>query len=180
MNERVKTFLKQKEAETGIAIDTENTASADTENTIPANVRDRLLLRAGLYDKVYSEEKSRTNEYPYYDHTVGKYYKEVPIEVTDDELRAIQKAQDASKKDQLISKYNSPIGFFGNFVGSVNEDVNSSQTSFGSTLAQRANGNASDYQRINYITGMGTAGSLKNAYLFLFVLLPFFAAAHSI
>ena len=56
MNERVKTFLKQKEAETGIAIDTENTASADTENTIPANVRDRLLLRAGVYDKVYSEE----------------------------------------------------------------------------------------------------------------------------
>lgn len=94
MNERVKAFLKQKEAETGIAIDTENTASADTENTIPANVRDRLLLRAGLYDKVYSEEKSRTNEYPYYDHTVGKHYKEVPIEVTDDELRAIQKAVD--------------------------------------------------------------------------------------
>lgn len=94
MNERVKAFLEQKEAETGIAIDTENTASTDTESTVSANARDHLLLRAGLYDKVYSEEKSRTSEYPYYDHTVGKYYKEVPIEVTDDEFRAIRKALD--------------------------------------------------------------------------------------
>ena len=93
MNERVKAFLEQKEAE------------ANTVEGAKAEVSEKekhdLLLRAGLYDKVYSEEKSRTSEYPYYDHTVGKYYKEVPIEVTDNEYFAIKKAQDESKEDNL-------------------------------------------------------------------------------
>lgn len=93
MNERVKAFLEQKGVE------------ANTAEEVNVEVSERekydLLIWAGLYDKVYSEEKFRTDEYPYYDCTVFKYYKKVPIEVTNGEYFAIKKAQDASKKDNF-------------------------------------------------------------------------------
>lgn len=69
---------------------------------------------------------------------------------------------DETKYNVLKPQYNSSIGFFTNIVSAVSESVDSQQTGFGSEMASRANANAQDYQKMNYITGMGTGSSAKN------------------
>ena len=63
----------------------------------------------------------------------------------------------------LKSQYNSSIGFFTNPAGTITESVDSQQTGFGAELADKANSQSSTFQRINYLTGMGTGGAFKNA-----------------
>lgn len=63
----------------------------------------------------------------------------------------------------LLSKYSSSIGFYVNPNGGITESVANSQTDTGSELASTANANSDAYQKINYLTGMGTGGSVKNA-----------------
>lgn len=65
--------------------------------------------------------------------------------------------------ESLIEKYNSSIGFFTNVSNAVSESISSSPSSDGDELASRANQNAQEYQRMNYITGMGTGSSFDNA-----------------
>lgn len=62
----------------------------------------------------------------------------------------------------LKPQYNSSIGFFTNIASSVSESVDSQTTSTGADLASRANSNSAEYQKLNYISGMGTGGSAKN------------------
>lgn len=54
------------------------------------------------------------------------------------------------------SQYQSAIGFFVNPVGTITENINNERSSTGSSLGQAANDNADVYQRLSYITGMGT------------------------
>ena len=61
----------------------------------------------------------------------------------------------------LKSQYKS-IGFYTNASGAASESIDSQQTGFGANLADEANSKSSEYQNINYITGMGTAGAAKN------------------
>jgi hypothetical protein len=63
----------------------------------------------------------------------------------------------------LKPQYNSSIGFYVNPTGAVTEGVTNSYTSIGSELASTANANSEQFQRINYLTGMGTGGAIKNA-----------------
>jgi len=62
----------------------------------------------------------------------------------------------------LKSQYNSSIGFYVNPASAVSESVDSTQTSAGSELASRTNAMADHYQKINYITGMGTGGAARD------------------
>lgn len=73
----------------------------------------------------------------------------------------IDKNNDASNYNTLKSQYKSPISFYTNATNSVNESVDSSETSFGSELTSDANGKSAAYQRLNYITGMGTSDVLN-------------------
>lgn len=73
------------------------------------------------------------------------------------------KGIDPSGYKDLKSQYNSSIGFFTNIAGAVSESVDSQRTSFGSELSQNANSKSDNYQRLNYIHGMGTGGGLHNA-----------------
>lgn len=94
MNERVKAFLEQKGVE----------ASTTEEVNVEVSEKEKqdLLRRVGLYDKVYSPEKFYTDEYPKYDCTVFKYYKEIPIDITDDEYFAIKKAVDGHRTNSNV------------------------------------------------------------------------------
>lgn len=65
---------------------------------------------------------------------------------------------DPTNVNTLKPQYNSSIGFFTNIAGAISESVDSQTTGVGAELAGRANDNSSDYQRINYITGMGASG----------------------
>lgn len=55
----------------------------------------------------------------------------------------------------VIGQYKSSIGFFTNIAGTVSESVDNQITGIGAELAGGINGNSDDYQRMNYITGMG-------------------------
>lgn len=67
----------------------------------------------------------------------------------------------ASNTRTLKPQYNSSIGFFTN-IDSVSESIDSQLAGFGDQLAAQAKENARTYQQMNYITGMGTGGGLKN------------------
>lgn len=90
MNEKLEKFLaKKKEAE----LEKVNKEKND------------MLLEMGLYDKVYSPDNAYNNEYDMYEwdneNNMQKYYKIVPIEITDEEYQEIKKYQ---TKEQLNKK----------------------------------------------------------------------------
>jgi hypothetical protein len=65
--------------------------------------------------------------------------------------------------ETLKSQYRHPLGFMVNPAGAVTESLNSSVTSFGSSLMSQVNDQSETYQQINYLTGMGTGGNVRNA-----------------
>lgn len=65
--------------------------------------------------------------------------------------------------ETLRSQYRHPLGFMVNPAGTVTESVNSSMTSFGNSLMSQVNDQSETYQQINYLTGMGTGGNVRNA-----------------
>lgn len=69
---------------------------------------------------------------------------------------------DPSNYKTLIEKYNGSIGFYTNPAGAFSESVSSSPTGFGSELSSRVNSESDTYQKLNYISGMGGGGSLRN------------------
>jgi hypothetical protein len=60
----------------------------------------------------------------------------------------------------LKQEYFSSIGFFVNPLGAVSESISNSE--FTSGLDSAANSASDTFQYLNYITGMGTAGGLRN------------------
>jgi len=66
---------------------------------------------------------------------------------------------DAMKYDTLKSQYKSSIGYYLNTSSSVSESVSNQTTSFGSELSARTNSASEAYQKLSFITGMGTGGS---------------------
>lgn len=67
-----------------------------------------------------------------------------------------------SNYQELIEQYNSSIGFYVNPASAVSESVSNSQTSIGGSLAGTVNDAAEEYQRLNYITGMGTGSAVQS------------------
>lgn len=62
----------------------------------------------------------------------------------------------------LMNRYKSAIGFYVNPQGILTESINNSTTGFGSSLADDVNSASNDFQRINYLAGMGTGGTFRN------------------
>lgn len=67
------------------------------------------------------------------------------------------------KYDELLEKYNHSLGFFLSSSSNIAESVSNSSTSTGGELASQVNSSSDTYQRLNYITGMGTGGPTRNA-----------------
>lgn len=66
------------------------------------------------------------------------------------------------KYADLKEQYKSSIGFFCDPSGAISEDVSSSQTGFGSELKGVSDAYSDTFQKINYITGMGTGSGTQN------------------
>jgi hypothetical protein len=64
---------------------------------------------------------------------------------------------------ELIDRYRSSLGFYVNPTGALTESINSTSTSYGNENASTVNTASEEYQRINYLTGMGTGGNVRNA-----------------
>jgi len=69
-------------------------------------------------------------------------------------------SRDSDYDSSLLDKYKSSIGFYVNPVGNVSEAISSSPLS--TDLGSDANTAADQFQRINYITGMGTGGAARD------------------
>ncbi len=80
MNQRVQEFINQQK------IQVENNKNME---------KAKVLNDLGLYDKEYSENPAWSEEYPEYEYDKatqqGKYFKKVPISVTDEEYAEILK-----------------------------------------------------------------------------------------
>jgi hypothetical protein len=70
-------------------------------------------------------------------------------------------SKDSDYDSSLLEKYKSSIGFYVNPVGNVSEAITNSPLS--TDLASDANSASDEFQRLNYITGMGTGGDARNA-----------------
>ena len=68
--------------------------------------KNSLLIELGLYEKAYVPDDEQNDEYTYceYDeaNSVNRYFKKVPIEVTDEEYEQIKKYAVQEKKDTSI------------------------------------------------------------------------------
>lgn len=83
MHEKVKKYLEeQHQKELQALEDTKRKAAKDKEKT---------LLSLGLYDKIYSDLPEYSPEFPCVDYENGKSYKQVLINVTDEEYAEILK-----------------------------------------------------------------------------------------
>jgi hypothetical protein len=67
---------------------------------------------------------------------------------------------DSNYDSTLKERYESSIGFYVNPVGNVSEAISSSPLS--TDLANDANAASDQFQRLNYLTGMGTGGTGQN------------------
>lgn len=56
-------------------------------------IRQRELINAGLCERVYvdNEDKILSNEALRYDQSIGRYYQDIPIELTDEEYEEFKK-----------------------------------------------------------------------------------------
>jgi hypothetical protein len=80
LHAKVKSFIERKEQE-------------------KAKEREQQLIALGLFEKEYSDE--RHPDYPNVDPDTGKYYRIVPIEVTDEEYDMICSYAKEGKKERL-------------------------------------------------------------------------------
>ncbi len=80
MNEKLKNFLEAKK---------------DSETKKYDEIKQKTLLDLGLYEKVYSPDNKYSEEFclSEWDSTTqaSKYYKKVPIEITDEEYQEVKK-----------------------------------------------------------------------------------------
>ena len=98
MNEKLKNFLDAKK---------------DAENKHYEDVKRKTLIDLGLYEKVYSPDNKCSVEFCLSEwdeeNYVSKYYKKVPIEITDEEYREVEKyakkeaTEDASKNPVAVA-----------------------------------------------------------------------------
>lgn len=56
----------------------------------------------------------------------------------------------------------SSFGFYTNITGAVSESIDSSRTSFGGEASSTVNSMSDNYQKINYLNGMGTGSTAHN------------------
>ena len=80
-----------------------------------------LLLKLGLYEKEYSDDAVPSAEYQNWDDIAQKYYRAVPVSVTDEEYAEILKYQkkDPSVPDNTIAVIFKVIGYFIFVIGFI-------------------------------------------------------------
>ena len=116
MNDKLKEFLDVKKA--------------DEKNRYEEEKRE-TLIDLGLFEKVYSPDNSYNEEFSWVEwdgSSTNKYYKKVPVEITDEEYQEVKKylRQEKTKKE---TTYNNPIAtaltviawvlFIGGFIAGI-------------------------------------------------------------
>ncbi len=66
-------------------------------------LREAILIKEGIYEKIYSENNERTEEYNQFEYNSSgtfKYFKYQPIEITDEEYMQIKEIHDSKNKQE--------------------------------------------------------------------------------
>ncbi len=111
MDERVEKYIKEKEAEVKEKYEKE---------------KEKKLVALGLVEKEYSPDGEYSNEFPYHDLISQKYYRKVPIKITDEEYQEILKCSTGTSEQEeetttgntvsIILKVIAWVIFIGGFV----------------------------------------------------------------
>lgn len=95
MNEKLKEFLDAKK---------------EAEQKKHEEEKQKTLIELGLFEKVYSPDNKQSEEFPFYEWDDGtptsRYYKEVPIEITDEEYQEVKKylkKEDETKNNPIAT-----------------------------------------------------------------------------
>ena len=113
MNEKVKEFLDAKKK---------------AEQKKYAEEKQKTLIALGLFEKVYSPNNTYSAEFPVYEYDSvsgkNKWYKKVPIEITDEEYQEVKKyakKEESSKTNPIASILTALawIVFIGGFIAGL-------------------------------------------------------------
>lgn len=103
MNEKVAAYLAAKRAEQ-TSREGQQIAEMEREQAL---YRRRVLIKAGLYEKVYTDLNYKTDAYPNYDAHVGKYFAAVTYPVSDEDFEEIARytpVDDAPKQQNFVKE----------------------------------------------------------------------------
>lgn len=112
MNERLKYYLDEHNKRDNLRQDDE---------------RAKALIEAGLYDRVYSPDNILSDEYPETEWDdeiyVNRFYKAVPIDITDEEYEEFRKVYEREKKfdeeDSDSESYSNPVATALNVIAAI-------------------------------------------------------------
>jgi len=153
----------QQALSTGIADGRVSSYINQTEN--PVDMRDYLLKNgigkafANKDKRYYTFEANYAEYYSYLETMLNTLWIKMGLGTTEDGKLNIFSFFSSVDQNSLSSKYNSSIGFYVNPVGDISEAISSTTLSTG--LEDDANAASTQFQRLNYITGMGSAGNLN-------------------
>ena len=141
------------------------------QQTTDGNSQLQYLLKNGLdsdslsKDRRYYTFKPAYEEYYSYLETMqNALWIKMGLSDTPSGMHSIFTYFDNPTEDSrtLKSQYQSPIGFATNEIA-YSESMSNNQTSIGDEYASNVNSASQEYQRLNYLTGMGTGSALANA-----------------
>ncbi len=84
---------------------------------------DRALIAAGLYDKEYNTSGSFDQSYTEWDNKYQCYYKKAPLELTEQEREAFEKAYAKSQEGRVVRPGKPAKNLDGTYVESRNEGI---------------------------------------------------------
>lgn len=118
MHKKVEAYLQKKQKEA---------AEQEQER------RREILVEAGLYEKVYpTSEEYDPDEYPEFDSEKEKVYRMEPIDVTEEEFRAVEQYADTNQEEGVGGKIMGLailmrwIGILGAIIGALAMMINDS------------------------------------------------------
>ena len=87
------------------------------QNKVLQKKKEKLLIELGLFEKEYSPENKSSNEYPFFEYDekagISRYYKKVPVEVSDsvyEEILKYQNQDDTDDTDDTIESVSNKSG----------------------------------------------------------------------
>jgi hypothetical protein len=163
---------RQRAATTAALNNRGTTGLSGTQGTAPSSAISYLLrngIDSGFMEKdkrYYTFEAKYSDYYAYLETMLNTVWLKLGLGTEDEAGRNFNIfsffniSDGQNTYDKLDERYNSSLGFYVNIASRVSESVTNQTMSAG--LEEYANNSADIFQRLNYLTGMGTGGVAQN------------------
>lgn len=120
---------------------------------------------AGMDKRYYTFQHDYDEYYAYLETMLNTIWIKMGLGTTNNpnEYKMFTFFNDINNDMSLKNQYKTGIGFFVNPSGSITENISNDKTSLGSEQAGMVNAASETYQNINFLSGMGTGGAVRNA-----------------